>query len=214
MPYISGYESTEVGQAEPEAIVKYLEDGLSVLVKGYLQGRRDLITVEMDVREQHVRFEGENYEKPIIETKRFSSSQIFVEGQPATFAFRTSGPTPETIYMILTVYQVDSTAQASTEANRQYKKNYYIGDLLGENERRVSGKAIKQAEDLVRYITQTIEPASWSSAGGEGVIAVLEDIQLVIKSTAGVHGQIRGFLQQLRPPPSGGIPYSSVNGGQ
>ena len=54
-------------------------------------------------------------------------------------------------------------------------------------------------EKLIKLITQTIEPDSWSEVGGRGTIRPNETtLSLVIRQTEHVHDQISDLLDQLR----------------
>ena len=72
--------------------------------------------------------------------------------------------------------------------------------------------SIHQTNSLAQLVAITIDPDSWSDAGGPGSIVQYGDGLLVAKNTQKVHGKIRELLRMLREsnriqPPGGGAGY-------
>jgi hypothetical protein len=56
-----------------------------------------------------------------------------------------------------------------------------------------------EAQSLIRVISRTIEPASWSEVGGDGTMEYYpEGCSLVIRQTFDVQKQVQDLLRTLR----------------
>jgi beta-lactamase regulating signal transducer with metallopeptidase domain len=66
-------------------------------------------------------------------------------------------------------------------------------------EKELQPKMTADFESLVNLLETTIAPSSWSSAGGEGSIAIsASNFSLIIRQTADIHEQIADIFEQLR----------------
>jgi prepilin-type processing-associated H-X9-DG protein len=70
-------------------------------------------------------------------------------------------------------------------------------------------KKAERAKEIAKLIEELIEPDSWWGAGGEGVIKLYENRQLIVLQTRDVHQKIEKLLRNMQRPGLGaaGIPY-------
>lgn len=90
-------------------------------------------------------------------------------------------------------------------AGRQVLKTYAVGDLVVPPPviYRCCTPAVEITKtremDLIRKIITTVEPATWSTLGGEGSIEYYPlGLALVVNQTRDVHEKVEQFLEQLR----------------
>jgi hypothetical protein len=109
--------------------------------------------------------------------------------------------------------------KARAEVERLRKENADLKDRLQKLGRAESGEEVKltikvypvvgltsqpvvegtEAQSLLRVLTNTVEPASWSQMGGPGSVEYFpEGVSLVIRQTADVHKQVQDLLDALR----------------
>lgn len=82
-------------------------------------------------------------------------------------------------------------------------KNYAVADLVipvpGFSDSAAPEQVKPDFSALMDLVTSTVEPNTWSCAGGKGTItAVPANLSLLIEQKAGVHRQIAELLEQLR----------------
>ena len=91
----------------------------------------------------------------------------------------------------------DDTIVITTKAKARGKvmmKAYNVADLLA-----CKAAKCKTPEDLIKLVTNTVEPFSWQDNGGEGTIDFFSPARaLVVKQTVEVQEQIGDILEALR----------------
>jgi hypothetical protein len=97
----------------------------------------------------------------------------------------------------LTFLVKNDTIVVTTKAKARGKvmmKAYNVADLLA-----CKAAKCKTPEDLIKLVTDTVEPFSWQANGGEGTIDFFPlGRALVVRQTAGVQEQVGDILEVLR----------------
>lgn len=101
-------------------------------------------------------------------------------------------------------YQFDADASAititSTEASPLFAEVYSVPDFVAKRDAATGDTHIDREalQQLADFLSTSVEPNSWSDAGGRGHIVAHQNATLIIRQSKATHDQVRNTLDTLR----------------
>jgi RNA polymerase sigma-70 factor (ECF subfamily) len=162
-----------------------------------------------------VKFQDTNFEDALVELRENTGINIIVDKRALAEAglnlnipvtLHLQGVSRKTVLKHILreaglTYSIDDGILIVTtpQADKLVRRVYPVQDLVIQFMPEVMENGERAVPDLVRVILKTVEPQSWSEAGGRGSVEYFHDGRsIVVTQTSEIQDEIRELLEELR----------------